>query len=277
MKNVDDSFKKIIPKIKYHFKNIYSVNNKKFSYGCGSYLFNGKKYEYDNSMYEKQKLLYNISKKSNNVLEIGVYMGHSLLIMLMANPKINITCIDINNTYPINSVNYLKKKFPKAKINLIINDSLKALNKINKKFDLFHIDGDHSIGKIYKEILFCFKNKKSNNIKILFDDINLMLPLKKCLMKAFECTTIQPKTKSPNFYINIETDKKNLEKSIISFKKEVNKIYIKILIQNFKIRGLKFLLVVYKIFLMSNPFGLFLVKILKKNSFYNKILKKLKY
>jgi len=80
-------------------------------------------------MIEKQKLLYNLSKSSSHILEIGVYMGHSMLLMSLANPRANITCIDIDPTYSIPSVRYLRKEFPSAKINLIINDSVKALKK----------------------------------------------------------------------------------------------------------------------------------------------------
>jgi tRNA G46 methylase TrmB len=93
---------------KRHFKNIFLVNKKKFHYGWGSYLFNGKKYLYDKSMYKKQKLLFDLSKKNNKILEIGVYMGHSILIMLLANPKVNITAIDVSDTYSKPSINYLK-------------------------------------------------------------------------------------------------------------------------------------------------------------------------
>ena len=38
-------------------------------------------------------------------------MGHSLLIMLMSNPKVQITTIDIDDKYALPSINYLKKYF----------------------------------------------------------------------------------------------------------------------------------------------------------------------
>ena len=43
-----DEFYKIFQSIgKYHFEQLYIVNKKKFIRGCGSYLFNGRKYSYD--------------------------------------------------------------------------------------------------------------------------------------------------------------------------------------------------------------------------------------
>ena len=91
-----------------HFEQLYCINKKKFIKGCGSYLFNGSEYIYDDSMYEKQKHLFELSKKNNKILEIGVYMGHSVLIMLLANPKINITAID--NNYIYSKLSSLKNK-----------------------------------------------------------------------------------------------------------------------------------------------------------------------
>ena len=63
-------------------------------------------------MFEKQKLLFDLSKKSKTILEIGVYMGHSLLIILLANPKAKITCIDIDDTFP----DYIVKNKDKFKV-----------------------------------------------------------------------------------------------------------------------------------------------------------------
>ena len=64
----------------YHFRNIFEVCSFSFLI-CGSYLIDGLNYEYQIETYEKQKLLYEKSK-NKNILEIGTYMGHSLLIIL---------------------------------------------------------------------------------------------------------------------------------------------------------------------------------------------------
>ena len=106
-------------------------------------------------MFEKQKLLFDLSKKSKSILEVGVYMGHSLLIILLANPRAKITCLDIDDKYSLPAVNYLKKNFKEADIRFIKGNSLKLLESIKEEFDLYHIDGAHSPHIIAKEVLLC--------------------------------------------------------------------------------------------------------------------------
>ena len=156
--------------IKEHFHNIHTICGKSFEKGCGSYLFDGIKYEYSNNNYDKQNLLFQIARNKTNVLEIGTYMGHSALIMLVANPNLNITTIDISDQYSKPSITYLKNQFPKANIDFINNDSLKAMKSLNKKFDFFHIDGSHKNKMITKEFYHCKKLNSSNTMEIIFDD-----------------------------------------------------------------------------------------------------------
>ena len=54
----DEFYKIFKSKGKHHFEQLYIINKKKFIKGYGSYLFNGKRYSYDKSMYKKQKLLF---------------------------------------------------------------------------------------------------------------------------------------------------------------------------------------------------------------------------
>ena len=97
-------------------------------------------------------------------------MGHSLFIMLLANPNLNITTIDIDATYAIPSVEVLRKKFPNANIKFIHKDSLQALNEIDEKFDLFHIDGHHENSRIKQEFELCKKLNDGDIMNIVFDD-----------------------------------------------------------------------------------------------------------
>ena len=115
--------------------------NKTFINNCHSYLFDGIEYKYDSRTYKKQELLYENAKTAKNVLEIGTYMGHSLLIMLLANPNLKITCIDCDDTYTSPVISVLNKYFNNA-ITFIHKDSLSAMREINSKFDFFHIDGN---------------------------------------------------------------------------------------------------------------------------------------
>jgi hypothetical protein len=151
------------------FLDIYKICGNSFWKGCGSYLFDGQNYSYYDGMYEKQKLLYESAKKSNNVLEIGVYMGHSIFIMLLANPKLNITCIDIDDKYSFPATTILKLKF-NANINFIKGDSKLILPSIKDKFDLFHIDGHHDGDYVKMEFNQCMKFVNSENFTVIIDD-----------------------------------------------------------------------------------------------------------
>ena len=152
------------------FKDIFTACGNRWSFGCGSYLFDGSNYKYYFGMYAKQKLLFDLAKKSTNILEIGTYMGHSLFIMLLANPNLHITTIDIDGTYAIPSIEVLRKKFPNANINFINKDSLEAFNEIHDKFDLFHIDGHHENSRIKQEFELCKKLNDGDTMNIVFDD-----------------------------------------------------------------------------------------------------------
>ena len=130
----------------------------------------GKSYEFSIDNFDKQELLFEKVKNKKDVLEVGTYMGHSMLIMLEANPNLNITTIDIDEQFAKPSVRYLQKQFPKSNITFINNDSLKAMKSLNKKFDFFHIDGSHKNKIITKEFYQCKRLKSTESLEIIFDD-----------------------------------------------------------------------------------------------------------
>ena len=248
----DEFYKAFQSKGKRHFRKLYFVNNKKFYDGYGSYLFNGKKYVYDRSMYEKQKLLFDLCKINNKILEIGTYLGHSVLIMLLANPKINITAIDISDVYAKPSLKYLQKQFPDAKINFIKNDSIKALSSLKEKFDIFHVDGAHEHEIISKEFLFLLNLGKNKKVKILFDDLYCMPHLKENILKNFQIKKhFISDMKYPSWYVEIYVNDK-IEQNIKNFKFENFKIlykyrFIKILLK--KLFHNKMNILFYRLFL----------------------------
>ena len=203
-------------KLKKNFKGIYKACGNKFLFSCGSYLINGYKYKYDKRMLAKQLLLYNLAKKNSRILEVGVYMGHSILIMLSSNPYLKITCIDIDKRFAPKAINYLKNKFKKSKINFFLGDSIKILKKMKSSYDLYHIDGDHRPNKIFKEILACISIHNKKKIKILFDDVDMMQDVEKILINCFHIKKyIKPKSSFRNLYVEIELN----TQSINNFKK----------------------------------------------------------
>lgn len=151
------------------FLEILKICNNKFNYGCGSYLFDGKNYKYYEGMFQKQILLYEIAKNSHKILEIGTYMGHSILIMLLANPKLQITSIDIDNTYTEPVIHHLNKKY-NIKIDYHQGNSLDIIPKLETKYDLFHIDGTHNIDFVKEEFQLCKNLISTEVMNVIFDD-----------------------------------------------------------------------------------------------------------
>ena len=82
--------------------------------------------------------------KATNALEIGVYLGHSLLIMLIANPTLTITCIDNEDRFARKAVEYLNMHF-NNRVTFIHDDAVSAINRLMPdSFDFVHVDADHN-------------------------------------------------------------------------------------------------------------------------------------
>lgn len=140
---------------------------------CGGYLFDGRDYVLDTSSYKKQELLFSKAKTASRALEVGSYVGHSLLIMLLANPELEITSIDIDDKYTGPAVKVLNKHFGN-RIRFLHTNSKDGLDKLceeGEKFDFFHLDGDHNEDLIIQEYGFCKRLTSCYpRVKILFDD-----------------------------------------------------------------------------------------------------------
>ena len=139
----------------------------------GNIFMHNNSFEYTDDFNHKRKNISNIllNKKINNILEIGFNSGFSALIMLLSNPKIKITCVDIgNHKYTIPCYEKLKETFG-DRIELIIGDSVKILPKIKNKYDLIHIDGSHDDFNIMNDIINSY-HLSNNNTIIIMDDYN---------------------------------------------------------------------------------------------------------
>lgn len=118
------------------FNNLYQVCDHMLLDNTDLYLFDGKTYTYSDDLYEKQKLLYKTAKKCKNVLQIGTYMSHALFIMLLANPQIQITCMDNDNKFTRSTIKLLETKF-NTNITFINNDELSL---VKGEYDFVHIN-----------------------------------------------------------------------------------------------------------------------------------------
>jgi hypothetical protein len=166
------NFYKTLDFLKRIMDRIYTKCNSTFMAGCGSYLFDGQKYQYDMRLLPKQMTLFEDIDNYNikTVLEIGTYMGHSLLIMLLANPKLEIVCIDIDKTFTLPATEVLDRIFPECIIDFRHDRSENALRTIETQdfeFDLIHIDASHDIPSVKLEYEIC---RRFNPKIIVFDD-----------------------------------------------------------------------------------------------------------
>ena len=195
---------------KHIFDEIYEACNRTIDSNYRSYLINEQTYEYCSSMYAKQELLYNKVKTATNVLEIGTYMGHSALIMLLANPSLKITCIDSNDQFAVPAISVLNQYYPNA-ITFIKGDSLTTLATLATSFDFFHIDGSNDLSTTQQEFacLFTLQAKAFSIIRILFNDQINIVPLQHSIWQNYHVIThLIPNCERNNAYIELEVPKK---------------------------------------------------------------------
>jgi hypothetical protein len=166
---IETEFAKALPKIDEIFQEILVACGGKFWHGCGSYLFDGQTYKYYPGMYPKQLLLFRLAKEAKTAVEIGTYMGHSALLMLMANPHLRLTCIDISDEYSLPACRVLQKHFG-DRLSFRKGDS-SELMKLEEKFDLFHIDGDHTVKAVHQDVSYSLQHiKEPGHYHFVFDD-----------------------------------------------------------------------------------------------------------
>lgn len=157
----------------HHFKALGDIMAKTFNSwrGIGSYLINGQSLDYEPVMRPKQENLFEYAKQATRALEIGVHGGHSLFIMLLANPTIKIDAIDLCLwEHTEKCVEYLNSQF-QNRITLYKGDSLASIHLISpNKYDLVHIDGDHHEHYVRQEFNL-LKPTFTKDTNIVFDDI----------------------------------------------------------------------------------------------------------
>lgn len=110
-----------------------------------------------------------LNRNIKNVMEIGFNSGFSTLLMLLTNPNMRITCFDLGeHKYTMPCYEKLKETFGE-RINIIIGDSTKTLQKHTDVFDLIHIDGGHSSEVANSDITNSYRLSKHGTILIMDD------------------------------------------------------------------------------------------------------------
>jgi predicted O-methyltransferase YrrM len=126
---------------------------------------------YTDQFLPKQQNLVALTMKQNvkHVLEIGFNSGFSALLMLMSNPDLHITCVDIcSHSYTIPCYNAIKQHYGE-RIQFLKGNSALVLSKLNAKYDLIHIDGAHDIYIGTSDVVNSYRLSKNGSV-IIMDD-----------------------------------------------------------------------------------------------------------
>ena len=151
------------------FSDLYTAIGGRWHRGCGSYLFDGSSYNYNPNCLRKQEELYRYAMSAHRVLEIGVYVGHSLLIMLLANPTLEIIAIDYEDQFAKPAIDYLNSVFGN-RITFICADAIEGMSQLGgRQFDLIHVDADHNDAAVSTQFQKSLSLAKENCVYI-FDD-----------------------------------------------------------------------------------------------------------
>ena len=107
------------------------------------------------------------------ILEIGFNAGFSALFFLLANPKTKITCVDIGfHRYTYACYEKLRETFGEDRIQFLLGDSMAVLPKIDSsllKYDLFYLDGSHSLETLDSDLFHIGRLIRENAIVIMND------------------------------------------------------------------------------------------------------------
>ncbi len=111
-----------------------------------------------------------LNKNIKNVIEIGFNSGFSALLMLLSNPHLHITCLDLcDHKYVLPCYEKIKETFG-DRIDIIIGDSRETLKNItDANYDLIHIDGGHETEIADSDIINCYRLSKKGTILIMDD------------------------------------------------------------------------------------------------------------
>ncbi len=140
-----------------------------FHPGWGSYLFDGQTYRYHLETLKKQEALVRAGTVSTHVLEVGVYLGHSLLLLLLSNPTLKITCIDNDARFSPRAVAYLNAHFG-DRITFHLGSAAEILPTLPPAtYDCIHIDADHYDDAVRQQFALA-KPLATPRAMVVFDD-----------------------------------------------------------------------------------------------------------
>jgi len=112
------------------------------------------------------------------LLEVGVNAGHSALLALSINPRLEYYGIDImSHAYTAECVDYLKGEFP-GRVHLFPGDSREVLpwlvdRRAELAFDIFHVDGGHTSEVCQSDMTNCIRIARGQRGRhLMLDDVH---------------------------------------------------------------------------------------------------------
>lgn len=123
---------------------------------------------------DKRRNLFLMGINKSRVLEVGFNAGFSALLLLLSNPDLHYTAIDIcEHKYTKPCFDYLREQFGQ-RVKLVEGNSLDTLPYVlhrNADFDAYIIDGGHGLEVAEADLLSTIAHAKRGSV-ICVDDTN---------------------------------------------------------------------------------------------------------
>ena len=137
----------------------------------GNCLYNHASYfVLDKEKYSLRNNLYNLSRVSESLVQVGINGGHSIGLCLYANPKLKVLGFDLfSHPYTKSSCDYLAQNYDCI---FTAGNSHTTIKKHipTQKYDLIHIDGGHTTDDLIQDVHDCKKFAHTDTI-VVIDDI----------------------------------------------------------------------------------------------------------
>jgi hypothetical protein len=122
--------------------------------------------------------LWRAARFKERLLEVGVNAGHSALLALSSNPRLEYYGVDImSHRYTIECIDFLKGEFP-GRVHLYPGDSREVLPWLAGRaeelgFDLLHVDGGHTSEVCLSDMTNCVRIAHGEKGRhLLLDDVH---------------------------------------------------------------------------------------------------------
>jgi hypothetical protein len=132
----------------------------------------------DSALAAARRNVWRAVRFKERLLEVGVNAGHSALLALSSNPRLEYYGVDImSHAYTAECVDFLKGEFP-GRVHLFTGDSREVLpwlvsRRAELSFDIFHIDGGHTEEVCRSDMGNCIRIASGHRGRhVLLDDVH---------------------------------------------------------------------------------------------------------